>query len=162
MEKEILNLKRQLASVTRNTRSENATQSGALGYNNLTMDQYGSREAVAGLLDLRSGIDSLTGFARSPARQSVHAKVIENVVVPKERISELFNRYECILGVGFSLLIRFTDSSLTSIPSAHFLAQTRPLSSIMACLNYCSGPSCMSAQGTTRLIQTYTHRYVHR
>ncbi|KAK2797559.1 hypothetical protein FQN50_009154 [Emmonsiellopsis sp. PD_5] len=56
-------------------------------------DQYmGSHEAVASLLDLRSGIDS-SNFLRSPSGQLSMSKRIEDVSVPPERVTELFSLF---------------------------------------------------------------------
>jgi pantothenate kinase type III len=53
----------------------------------MSADQYmGSQEAVASLLDLRSGFDS-TNFMRNGAQ----IKRIEDVMVVPEKVSELFN-----------------------------------------------------------------------
>lgn len=58
---------------------------------NLTAEQYmGSHEAVASLLDLRSGIDS--SYLKSPNNQVIVAKKLEDISVPPERVSELFNQ----------------------------------------------------------------------
>lgn len=54
----------------------------------MSADQYmGSQEAVASLLDLRSGFDGNT-FMRNGNHQF---KRIEDVVVPPEKVAELFN-----------------------------------------------------------------------
>ncbi|PGH02155.1 hypothetical protein AJ79_07701 [Helicocarpus griseus UAMH5409] len=56
-------------------------------------DQYmGSQEAVASLLDLRSGLDS-SHFLRSPGSQLVMTKRIEDVSVTPERVTELFSLF---------------------------------------------------------------------
>lgn len=93
MEREIADLKRQLARQKAIHMSNNA-QAGSGGYaSTVPIDQWnGSHEAVAGLLDLRSGVDSSTGLARSPSGQLSTSKRIENVVVPNDRVTELFHR----------------------------------------------------------------------
>jgi hypothetical protein len=56
----------------------------------LSTDQYmGSQEAVASLLDLRSGFDS-SNYMRNGGPQ---VKRIEDVIVVPERATELFNLY---------------------------------------------------------------------
>jgi hypothetical protein len=47
-------------------------------------------EAVASLLDLRSGLDS-SSYSRSPGGQIVLPKKLEDVSVVPERVSELFS-----------------------------------------------------------------------
>ncbi|KAE8146187.1 hypothetical protein BDV25DRAFT_163009 [Aspergillus avenaceus] len=57
---------------------------------NMSSDQYaGSHEAVASLLDLRSGFDG-SSYMRNGMHQ---AKRIEDVVVSSERVSELFDLF---------------------------------------------------------------------
>ena len=99
MEREIADLKKQLAQHTKNSRPKgtattNNLYTGAGTYaSTVPIDQLdGSHEAVAGLLDLRSGVDSSTGYARSPSGQLATSKRIEDVVVSNERIAELFQR----------------------------------------------------------------------
>ncbi|OJD28401.1 hypothetical protein ACJ73_00179 [Blastomyces percursus] len=59
----------------------------------LTGDQnMGSHEAVASLLDLRSGLDS-SSFLRSPSGQIVMTKRLEDVSVAPERVTELFSLF---------------------------------------------------------------------
>lgn len=56
----------------------------------MSADQYmGSQEAVASLLDLRSGFDG-TNFIRNGSPQ---LKRIEDVMVVPEKVQELFNLY---------------------------------------------------------------------
>jgi hypothetical protein len=99
MEREIADLKRQLAQLTNIGRPKgpvtaNNLYPGTSAYaSTVPLDQWnGSHEAVAGLLDLRSGIDSSTGYARSPSGQLATSKRIEDVVVSNERVAELFQR----------------------------------------------------------------------
>ena len=99
MEREIADLRRQLAQLANNGRPKGPVTAtnlypGASAYaSTVPLDQWnGSHEAVAGLLDLRSGVDSSTGYARSPSGQLVTSKRIEEVVVSNERVAELFQR----------------------------------------------------------------------
>jgi hypothetical protein len=99
MEREITELKRQLAQLTNNGRTKGPVTASNLYPGTSTyastapLDQWnGSHEAVAGLLDLRSGVDSSTGYARSPSGQLAASKRIEDVVVSNERVAELFQR----------------------------------------------------------------------
>jgi hypothetical protein len=58
------------------------------GSSGMSADQYmGSHEAVASLLDLRSGFDG-SNYMRNWAHQF---KRIEDVIVVPERVTELFN-----------------------------------------------------------------------
>ena len=90
MEREITELKSQLSQLS--APSQNSLQRSGSSYaNTVPVDQWnGSHEAVAGLLDLRSGIDSSTGLARSPSGQLSTSKRIEDVTVSNERVAELF------------------------------------------------------------------------
>jgi hypothetical protein len=99
MEREIADLKMQLAQLTNNGRPKGPVTAsslypGASAYaSTVPLDQWnGSHEAVAGLLDLRSGVDSSTGYARSPSGQLATPKRIEDVVVSHERVADLFQR----------------------------------------------------------------------
>ena len=92
MEKEIADLKRQLTR--QKVANTNNTRTGSSGYaSTVPIDQWnGSHEAVAGLLDLRSGVDSSTGLPRSPSGQLLTGKRIEHVFVSNDRVTELFHR----------------------------------------------------------------------
>jgi hypothetical protein len=99
MEREIADLKRQLAQQSGSVRPKGFTTTnnvypGASAYaSTVPIDQWnGSHEAVAGLLDLRSGVDSSTGYTRSPSGPLAISKRIEDVVVSNERVAELFQR----------------------------------------------------------------------
>ena len=99
MEREIADLKRQLAQQAGSMQPKAPTTTTSLypalsAYaSSVPIDQWnGSHEAVAGLLDLRSGIDSSTGYARSPGAPLATSKRIEDVVVSNERVAELFQR----------------------------------------------------------------------
>ncbi|PGH04009.1 hypothetical protein AJ80_08593 [Polytolypa hystricis UAMH7299] len=56
----------------------------------MSNEYMGSHEAVASLLDLRSGLDS-SNLMRSPSGPLVISKRIEDVSVPPERVTELFS-----------------------------------------------------------------------
>ncbi len=78
MEREILELRKQIAEQVTPTKSngltmQNATQSSSYA----SEDQYGSNEAVEGLMGLSGGLTSL--------------KRIEDVLVTQDCISELFH-----------------------------------------------------------------------
>ncbi|KAJ9294663.1 transcriptional regulator family: Fungal Specific TF [Paecilomyces variotii] len=61
------------------------------GSSGMSADQYmGSHEAVASLLDLRSGFDGSSGYMRNGGHQF---KRIEDVMVAPERVTELFNLF---------------------------------------------------------------------
>jgi hypothetical protein len=58
-----------------------------------TLDQYmGSQEAVASLLDLRSGLEG-GSFMRSPGGQVQPSRRIEGLILISERIRDLFQQY---------------------------------------------------------------------
>lgn len=94
MEREIQELKRQLARQSSSGQIASNIHNGGNGYmGTVPIDQWsGSHEAVASLLDLRSGIDSSTGYARSPNTQSSTSKRLEDIVITNDRAIELFNR----------------------------------------------------------------------
>lgn len=48
-------------------------------------------EAVASLLDIRSGVDS-SGFLRSPNSQIVASKRLEDVTIAPDRVAEIFSQ----------------------------------------------------------------------
>lgn len=52
----------------------------------------GSHEAVASLLDLRSGFDN-SSYLRNSDGQIVMPKRIEDVSVTHDRVAEVFNQY---------------------------------------------------------------------
>lgn len=57
------------------------------------MDQYmGSEEAVASLMDLRSGLEG-GSFLRSPNAQLLLTRRIGDIVLTHERVQELFQQY---------------------------------------------------------------------
>jgi hypothetical protein len=105
MEREIVELRRQIANVSASNASlksqvtpgkqdasaMSTPMSNPAMYQTptgLSTDQYiGSHEAVASLLDLRSGFDG-TNYLRNGNHQF---KRIEDVMVAADRINELFN-----------------------------------------------------------------------
>ncbi|OOF96035.1 hypothetical protein ASPCADRAFT_146632 [Aspergillus carbonarius ITEM 5010] len=111
MEREIIELRKQIATVQASTpgsmsqpqppslppaqtpKQETASQVGSGVYHTpsaMSTDQYmGSHEAVASLLDLRSGYDG-TNYMRNGNH---HFKRIEDVAVVPERVTELFNLF---------------------------------------------------------------------
>lgn len=52
-----------------------------------------SDEAVASLLDLRQGLEGGSGYFRSPNGLEPFARTLEGVVVPGDRIAELFHQF---------------------------------------------------------------------
>lgn len=57
-----------------------------------TDDFLRPHEAVASLLDLRSGLDS-SAFLRSPGRHMIMHKTIGDASISPDKITELFNRF---------------------------------------------------------------------
>ncbi|KKZ66055.1 hypothetical protein EMCG_08168 [[Emmonsia] crescens] len=114
MEREIIELRRQIANANATANAQQQHQSSSstkqespsisTPFNSsqrnmyqpsagLAGDQYmGSHEAVASLLDLRSGLDS-SNFLRSPSGQIVMTKRLEDVSVAPERVTELFSLF---------------------------------------------------------------------
>ncbi|PWY91143.1 C6 transcription factor [Aspergillus heteromorphus CBS 117.55] len=111
MEREIVELRRQIATVQASPvgslpppqpaaippvptpKQETPSQVGSGVYHTpsaMSTDQYmGSHEAVASLLDLRSGFDG-TSYMRNGTH---HFKRIEDVAIVPERVTELFNMF---------------------------------------------------------------------
>ncbi|PYH84096.1 hypothetical protein BO82DRAFT_305661 [Aspergillus uvarum CBS 121591] len=110
MEREIIELRKQIATVqatgstpqqtptslptVQTPKQETPSQVGSAGVYHtpsaMSTDQYmGSHEAVASLLDLRSGFDG-SGYMRNGSH---HFKRIEDVAVVPERVTELFNLF---------------------------------------------------------------------
>ncbi|BAE62845.1 hypothetical protein BDV35DRAFT_370693 [Aspergillus flavus] len=113
MEREIIELRKQIASVQANAatsmpqqqppsiqstqhtpKQEHSSHVSPAGVyhtpSGMSSDQYmGSHEAVASLLDLRSGFDG-SNYMRNGSQ---HFKRIEDVVVVPERVTELFDLY---------------------------------------------------------------------
>lgn len=106
MEREIIELRKQIATVqagampqpqsaslppVQTPKQETASQVGSGVYHTpsaMSADQYmGSHEAVASLLDLRSGFDG-SNYMRNGNH---HFKRIEDVAVVPERVTELFH-----------------------------------------------------------------------
>jgi hypothetical protein len=78
MEREIVELRKQIAEQTTPTKTNGMTmQSGSQSAIYMSEDQYGSNEAVEGLMGLSGGLSTL--------------KRIEDVLVTQDCISELFN-----------------------------------------------------------------------
>jgi hypothetical protein len=105
MEREIVELRRQIANVNATNASlksqitpgkQDASAMSTPMSNHmyqpptgLSTDQYiGSHEAVASLLDLRSGFDGTNNYLRNGSHQF---KRIEDVMVATDRINELFH-----------------------------------------------------------------------
>ena len=102
MEREIVELRNQLASQQSSPSVQQTASPFAMAQTSLSptiphlqssLDQYmGSQEAVASLLDLKSGLDG-GSFLRSPNGQIIPPRRLENVVLPVERVRELFQMY---------------------------------------------------------------------
>jgi hypothetical protein len=87
MEREIVELRKQIAEQTTPTKTsgismQNTSQSAIY----MSEDQYGSNEAVEGLMGLSGGVSTL--------------KRIEDVLVTQDCISELFNVQVSQHGIG--------------------------------------------------------------
>lgn len=95
MEKEIVELRTQLATQQRQNSQLSPTAMNSSNFNQTmpqmtsTLDQYmGSHEAVASLLDLKSGVD---GFMRSPNPNVKPTRHLEDVIISPDQVQELFN-----------------------------------------------------------------------
>ena len=101
MEREIVELRRQLGlqqaspSTTGPTIKASLSTSASPTMSHLPthMDQYmGSEEAVASLMDLRSGLEG-GSFLRSPNAQLLLTRRIGDIALPHDRVQELFQQY---------------------------------------------------------------------
>lgn len=101
MEREIVELRKQVARqaspTTATAPAQSIYQPPRSAYSQLQsspISQWGgSQEAVAGLLDLKSGYDSSSGYLRNFAKQSEPAKRIEDVAVSQDQVDEVFHLY---------------------------------------------------------------------
>lgn len=116
MEREIVELRRQLARQQQPPNSsaspsradpqlppaikapppgDSASASPTLSQLPSALDQYmGSQEAVASLMDLRSGLEG-GSFLRSPSGHILPSRRIEGVVLIYDRVRDLFRQYVC-------------------------------------------------------------------
>ncbi|CAF9936651.1 MAG: hypothetical protein ALECFALPRED_006914 [Alectoria fallacina] len=101
MEREIVELRRQLGlqqappPTTGPTIKASSSTSASPTISHLPahMDQYmGSEEAVASLMDLRSGLEG-GSFLRSPNAQLLHTRRIGDIVLTHDRVQELFQHF---------------------------------------------------------------------
>ena len=99
MEREIVELRSQLASQQSSPSVQQTaspfgmaqiSMSPTIPHLQSSLDQYmGSQEAVASLLDLKSGLDG-GSFMRSPNGQIIPPRRLDDVVLTAERIQDLF------------------------------------------------------------------------
>lgn len=163
MEREIIELRKQIATVQSGTgmppqqqqppssiptaqhtpKQEPSSQVSPAVYNTPSMssDHYmGSHEAVASLLDLRSGFDGFS-YMRNGTH---HFKRLEDVVVVPERVKELFDLY-VVFGHPFLVIlspnILTADFSRSIIRSSHFLTERKHRKITTTFLHSYSGPS---------------------
>ena len=79
------------------------------------MDQYmGSEEAVASLMDLRSGLEG-GSFLRSPNAQLLLNRRIGDVMLTHDRVQELFQQYVVVQNIRESCLTRWPASLPSTI-----------------------------------------------
>ena len=98
MEREIVELRKQLASQQPSPTTQAPSIKASLStpvspsISNLhSLDQYmGSQEAVASLMDLKSGLEG-GSYLRSPNSQVIPSRRIEDFVLQFDRIRELFS-----------------------------------------------------------------------
>lgn len=101
MEREIIELRKKLASQEASPITEelsikasmSSPASPSLSSLHPTLDQYmGSQEAVASLMDLRSGLEG-GSYLRSPNPQLIPSRRLEECVLQFDRIQELYQMY---------------------------------------------------------------------
>ena len=109
MEREIVELRKKLTSQNSSpvmqqapflNPSINTSVSPTMPLMTASLDHYmGSQEAVASLLDLRSGLDG-SSYIRSPNGQIPASRRIEDVTLLRDRIDELFEQYATTLSIN--------------------------------------------------------------
>lgn len=172
MEREIIELRKQIASANAGsvphpqqplaagelTPKQESSQVSPTGVyqtpSAMSADQYmGSQEAVASLLDLRSGFDG-SNYMRNGNHQY---KRIEDVMVVPEKVTELFNLWVYIMLAQLSVMrLTFgTDSSRTIILSFHSWTRNSLRTNITRPRLYCFGRSSVWALDATRVIRVY-------
>ena len=128
MEREIVELRKQLAEQATPTKineltTPNATQAATYA----SEDQYGSNEAVEGLMGLSGGLNTL--------------KRIEDVLVTQDCVTELFNMqvFNGVVGLDSKLIFPQASSPCTT-PSSRFSLRKWLQKSISNTALLCSGP----------------------
>lgn len=87
------------------------------------MDQYmGSEEAVASLMDLRSGLEG-GSFLRSPNAQMLLTRRIGDIILTHDRVQELFQQYVTVHSIHEPCLTG--GQLLYVLPSFHALRGSR-------------------------------------
>ena len=85
------------------------------------MDQYmGSEEAVASLMDLRSGLEG-GSFLKSPNAQLLLTRRIGDIALTHDRVEELFQQYVTVQSEGapcLTILPASSPSTILSCPSS--------------------------------------------
>lgn len=107
MEREIVDLRRQLAIQQASSPTTGPTiktslstsASPTMSHLPAHMDHYiGSEEAVASLMDLRSGLEG-GSFLRSPNAQLLLTRRIGDIILTQDRVQELFQQYAVIQAI---------------------------------------------------------------
>ena len=142
MEREIVELRRQLGLQQASSpatgpsikASLSTSASPTMSHLPAHMDQYmGSEEAVASLMDLRSGLEG-GSFLRSPNAQLLLTRRIGDIGLAHDRVQELFQQYVVIQNTRESCLtggqLLYVLPSFYAIP--RFGKNTRRLLSIIS------------------------------
>lgn len=113
MEREIVELRKQLASQQASPTTQapsikasmSTPVSPSISNLNSSLDQYmGSQEAVASLMDLRSGLEG-GSYLRSPNPHMIPSRRIEDFVLQFDRIRDLFQMYVIYRSIQSSGLV---------------------------------------------------------
>lgn len=137
MEREIVELKRQLglqqasSPATGPTIKASLSTSASPTISNLPihMDQYmGSEEAVASLMDLRSGLEG-GSFLRSPNAQLLLTRRIGDIALTHDRVQELFSQYVVVQTINEPCLTWWPASLPATILLYPFSIQQGPQTS---------------------------------
>ena len=134
MEREIVELRRQLglqqasspATAPSIKASLSTSASPTMSHLPAHMDQYmGSEEAVASLMDLRSGLEG-GSFLRSPNAQLLLTRRIGDVILTNDRVQELFQQYVVLQNIREYYLTEWPASLPSTILSYPSSTQQEP------------------------------------
>ena len=149
MEREIVELRRQLSLHQASSpvtgpvikASLSTSASPTISHLPAHMDQYiGSEEAVASLMDLRSGLEG-GSFMRSPNAQLLLGRRIGDVVLTHDRVQELFQQYVIVRAMRETSLTGWPASLRSTIRLYPFSIPQGLLTSTTNHLLYYSGSS---------------------
>lgn len=149
MEREIVELRRQLGLQQTSPPSTGPTikaslstsASPTMSHLPTHMDQYmGSQEAVASLMDLRSGLEG-GSFLRSPNAQLLLTRRLGDVILTHDRVQEILQQYVIVRTIHEYCLTKWPVFLRSIIPLYPSSIQQEPQKNITNHLLYFSGSS---------------------